>query len=97
MARQGRFAESLAALERGHELGPKQPGWPYPSAEWVAQAEAKAAMEAKLPAFLKGEFQPRDNAERLVLAGVCQAKKLHPPRRACTPLPSPPIPSWPTT
>jgi tetratricopeptide (TPR) repeat protein len=77
LARRGRFVESLAALNRGHELGTKQPGWRYPSAEWVRQAEAKAAMEAKLPAFLKGEFRPGDNKERLVLAIVCQFKKFH--------------------
>jgi hypothetical protein len=52
-------------------------GWPHPSAEWVSQAEATAALEAKLPAFLKGEFRPGDNKERLGLAGVCRGKKLH--------------------
>ncbi len=77
LAHQGRFAESLEAYKRGHELGSKQPNWPYRSAEWVRQAEAKAAMEATLPAFLKGEFQPSDNSERIALAGVCQGKKLH--------------------
>jgi serine/threonine-protein kinase len=77
LAHQGRFAESLAAYKRGHELGKIQPGWPYPSAVWVRQAEAKAALEAKLPALLKGEFQPGDNQERLTLAVVCQARKLH--------------------
>jgi eukaryotic-like serine/threonine-protein kinase len=74
---QGRFAEALAAVQRGHELGTKRPGWPYPSAEWVRQAENMAAMESKLPAFRRGEFQPKDATERLGLAGVCQAKKLH--------------------
>jgi serine/threonine-protein kinase len=74
---QGRFAESLAAYRRGHELGTKQRGWRYPSAEWVRQAERMAAMAAKLPAFLKGEFKPNDTTERLGLAGVCQAKKFN--------------------
>jgi tetratricopeptide (TPR) repeat protein len=74
---QGRFAESLAVFKRGHELGTKQPGWPHPSAEWVRQTERMAALEGQLPAFLKGEFQPRDTAERLGLIGVCHAKKLH--------------------
>jgi serine/threonine-protein kinase len=77
LRRQGRFARSLAAYTRGHELGTKRPGWPYPSAEWVRQAENLAAMDSKLPAFLKGEFQPKDAAERLGLAGVCKAKTLH--------------------
>jgi tetratricopeptide (TPR) repeat protein len=73
----GQFAESLALLKRGHELGTKRPGWSYPSAQWVRQAEANAALEAKLPAFLKGEFQPRDGEERLGLARICQGKRLH--------------------
>ncbi len=77
LASQGRFAESLEAYKRGHELGSKQPTWRYPSAEWVHEAEANAAMEAKLPAFLKGEFQPDDTKERLVLAGICHGKKLY--------------------
>jgi serine/threonine-protein kinase len=74
---QGRFAESVSAYTRGHELGTKQPGWRYPSAQWVRQAESLAALEAKLPAFLQGEFKPKDTTERLGLVGVCQAKKLH--------------------
>jgi tetratricopeptide (TPR) repeat protein len=73
----GRFAESLVSLRRGHELGMKQPGWRYSSAEWVRQAELLAAMEVRLPAFLKGEFQPRNVAERLSLADVSAAKKFH--------------------
>jgi hypothetical protein len=36
-----------------------------------------AAIERKLPAFLKGEFQPSDSKERLGLAGVCERKKLY--------------------
>jgi serine/threonine-protein kinase len=77
LARQGRFAEALASFKRGHELGTKQPGWRYPTAQWVREAERLATLEAKLPNFLKGEFQPKNAAERLGLAAVCQAKKLH--------------------
>jgi serine/threonine-protein kinase len=73
---QGRFAESLSAYKRGHELGTKQPGWTYPSAQWVREAESMAALESKLPAFLKGEFRPKDTTERLGLVGVCQGKNL---------------------
>jgi tetratricopeptide (TPR) repeat protein len=76
LKQQGHFAESLAAYKRGHELGTKRPGWPYPSAEWVREAENLAAMEGKLPAFLRGEFQPKDAAECLGLAGVCHGKQL---------------------
>ena len=41
---QGDFAGSLAMLRKGHELGSKQPGWHYPSAKWVAEAERQAAL-----------------------------------------------------
>jgi len=76
LSNQGRFAEALPAFKRGHELGSKEPGWPYPSAQWVRQAERMADLEGKLAAFLKDELQPRDAAERLGLVAVCQAKKL---------------------
>jgi tetratricopeptide (TPR) repeat protein len=74
---QGRFTDALSAYKRGHELGRKKPAWPYPSAQWLREAEAMAAMEAKLPAFLKDEFQPTDTAQRLGLVGVCHAKKFY--------------------
>src|SRR5262249_11102889 len=72
----GRFGESLAAFRRGHELGSRQRGWRFPSAAWVREAERLAALEAKLPAFLKGQFKPKDTQERPGLASVCQAKRL---------------------
>jgi tetratricopeptide (TPR) repeat protein len=77
LARQGKFGEALEHFKRGHELGKQRTGWPYPSAEWLRQAEQNAAMEAKLSAFLKGEFRPGDNKDRLGLAEVCYVKKFH--------------------
>jgi tetratricopeptide (TPR) repeat protein len=74
---QGRFAESLAAFQRGHKLGMKRPGWPFPSAQWVREAERLAALEGKLSAFLKGELTPENTGEYLVLVAICQDKKLH--------------------
>src|SRR5262249_31409757 len=58
---QGDYAGSLAMLRRGHELGSKQPGWSYPSAEWVANAQRQAAMAQRLTVVLKGEDRPKDN------------------------------------
>src|SRR5439155_923407 len=49
---QGRFADALTALKRGHELGSKNPRWPYPSAQWVRMAEQLVAIEGKLPKLL---------------------------------------------
>jgi serine/threonine-protein kinase len=76
LASQGRFAESLAAIQRGHELGSKQTDWRYPSEEWVRQAKRSASLEARLPAVLKGELQPKGTV-RLEFATICQAKQFH--------------------
>ena len=69
---QGDFAGSLAMFRKGHELGSKQPGWRHPSAQWVADAEGKATLAPRLTAVLKGKDRPKDNAERLSLASMCQ-------------------------
>jgi Flp pilus assembly protein TadD len=65
---QGKYSESLAEVRRGHELGTKRPGWPYPSAEWVHRAERLVELESRLPAVLRGDDQPKDAAERLEFA-----------------------------
>ncbi len=71
----GDYAGSLAMVRRGHELGTRQPGWSYPSAQWVADAERMAALAARLPAVLKGEDRPKDVAERLAIARMCYETK----------------------
>jgi hypothetical protein len=71
----GRFAEALAALKRGHELGSKQPGWDHSSAQSVWWAEQLVALDAKLPKALQGQAQPADAAERVALAYFCQMYK----------------------
>src|SRR5262249_4257103 len=73
---QGRFAEALSAVKRGHELGSKTPGWRYPSAEWAREDEKSIALEGKLPQLLKGEGQPADAAGQLTLAKCLRYKKL---------------------
>jgi serine/threonine-protein kinase len=73
----GDFTGSLVALRRGHELGSKQPGWSYPSAQWVRRAEQSAPLANRLQAVLRGEAQPANNAERLTLAYMCYDTKRH--------------------
>jgi eukaryotic-like serine/threonine-protein kinase len=68
---QGDYAGSLASLRRGHELGAKQHGWRYPSAQWVADGERMAAVAERLPALLKGQDRPKDVPERLALGRMC--------------------------
>jgi serine/threonine-protein kinase len=73
----GNYEEALKELRRGHELGSKRPGWHFPSAMWVQQAERQAALAGRLAAILKGEDHPRDNAERLAIAQMCYDAKRH--------------------
>jgi eukaryotic-like serine/threonine-protein kinase len=70
--RKGQFAEALVYRRRGHELGSKDPRWPYPSAQWVRNCERLVELDGKLRAILGGRKQPADPAERLALAGLCQ-------------------------
>jgi tetratricopeptide (TPR) repeat protein/serine/threonine protein kinase len=71
LRQQGHLAEALKALQKGHELGTKQAGWSYPSAEWVKQCERLVELDQKLPSILKGTAQPRDAAEQTDLAHLC--------------------------
>jgi Flp pilus assembly protein TadD len=70
LLQQGRFREALDERRSGHELGSKRPDWRYPSAEWVRQAERLVALEARLPAVIRGEDKPRDGTEGTALADM---------------------------
>jgi Flp pilus assembly protein TadD len=70
----GEFAGALDAFRRGHSLGARQPGWPYPSGRWVQEAERLAALEARLPGVLRGGARPADAEEALDLARICAPK-----------------------
>ena len=71
----GQFAEALKELRLGHELGARNPRWPYPSAQWVRNCERLVELDDKLPAILSGQRQPSDTDERLGLAVLCQYYK----------------------
>jgi serine/threonine protein kinase/tetratricopeptide (TPR) repeat protein len=71
----GQFRQALQELRRGHELGSKNPRWPYPSGQWLREAERMADLDARLPKILKGEDQPAGAGERMALAFLCQTHK----------------------
>jgi tetratricopeptide (TPR) repeat protein len=75
----GHLAEALQHSRRGHELGSKLPGWTYPSAEWVRDAERRAALEEKLPALFEGKVEPNDNLERVEYAMRKRRARFTPP------------------
>src|SRR5262249_34945560 len=64
--------EAVEELRLGHELGSRNPRWPYPSERWLRQAERLAALDAQLPRLLKGSARPVDAAERALLGWLCQ-------------------------
>ncbi|HTU92576.1 MAG TPA: tetratricopeptide repeat protein [Gemmataceae bacterium] len=72
LQQQGRFDEALASRRRGHELGLKRPGWRYPSAQWVRDAERLLVLDNKLPAILSGNEAPANPGEAVALASMCQ-------------------------
>jgi tetratricopeptide (TPR) repeat protein len=72
---QGKFTESLAAISRGHALGSKTRGWPYPSALWLRQVRRLVELDRKLPTIFKGTDHPSNSAEQLELARVCSLKR----------------------
>jgi tetratricopeptide (TPR) repeat protein len=72
---QGNFARSLEMYRKGHELGSKRPGWPYPSGQWLAMAERLAALAERLPLLLRGEDHLKEAADCLLLAQMCHDTK----------------------
>jgi tetratricopeptide (TPR) repeat protein len=75
LVRQGRVVEGLAALQRGHEIGVKQQGWPYPSISWVRNDEKLIQLDGRLNAIFKENAEPADTRERLALAQLCRQNK----------------------
>jgi serine/threonine protein kinase/Flp pilus assembly protein TadD len=73
LARQmGQFREALEQLCCGHALGSRNPHWPYPSREWIREAELMARLDARLPALLARQAKTTDAGELLGLGRLCQ-------------------------
>jgi tetratricopeptide (TPR) repeat protein len=69
----GQIDDAIARFKKALELGPK---FGHARTE-LAKAERLAAVQDKLPAFLKGDFQPTTSDERLALSEWCQIRKLY--------------------
>jgi serine/threonine protein kinase/Flp pilus assembly protein TadD len=52
LQKQGAYAEALAELKRGHEMGWQRNHWPYPSARWVEECQR---MVEATPAATRGK------------------------------------------
>jgi serine/threonine-protein kinase len=75
LLRQGKFGEARAALQRGHELGLKKPGWKYPSDQWVRNADQMIQLDNRATAILARKAQPANSTEQVNLALFCQNAK----------------------
>src|SRR5262249_22277807 len=75
LTRQGRFAEGLRHLYRGHELGSCDPDWSYPSRLWVRQCRRLLEMEPNLPSILAGNRHLARPRAALQYADRCLAHK----------------------
>lgn len=64
----GDYRGALSELRTSNELGSKRPNWSTSTSKWIRKLEA---LDDRLPAILKGEDKPADNAERLALAKMC--------------------------
>ncbi len=77
LRRQGRFEAGLEEYRRGHELGGKTPGWRFPSARWVQEAERYVELDRLLPDVLAGKVKPANAAEQIEYAEICAWKRRH--------------------
>jgi serine/threonine-protein kinase len=68
----GEARKVLAAAVLDYDWRASQAGNPHRWISHVLRREAESLIVPNLPAFLAGEYQPRDNDERLALLGVCQ-------------------------
>jgi tetratricopeptide (TPR) repeat protein len=71
----GEFAEAVASLRRGHELGSHDPDWRQPSGQWLAHAQRLLDLDRRLPAVLEGKDRPASPSERLDFAQLCRRYK----------------------
>jgi tetratricopeptide (TPR) repeat protein len=74
LQQQGLFADALDRLNRGHELGKKDPRWNRPSAAWISACERLIQFDLRLPAILGGVEPP--DAERDDFAELFMIRKL---------------------
>jgi tetratricopeptide (TPR) repeat protein len=65
---------TLAAAVRASSWMESQADHPTAWVSAVLRREAETMILPNLPAFLRGEYEPPDNDERLALVGVCQSQ-----------------------
>jgi tetratricopeptide (TPR) repeat protein len=73
LLQQGQFRQAVEELRRGDELGSRNPRWPHAQTQLqIRHAEQMARLDDRLPDVLRGKDQPKDAAERVAFAQLCQ-------------------------
>jgi tetratricopeptide (TPR) repeat protein len=75
LLRQGQFHQAVEEFRRFHEIASRQPGWPFPSATSLHNAESLVDLEPRLTALLTGQERPKNFRERLALAWLCKIQE----------------------
>jgi tetratricopeptide (TPR) repeat protein len=68
----GQLRQAVEEFRLAHELGSRNPRWPHPSAQWLRRAQEMADLDDRLPDILQGKARPKDAAECLTCAQLCQ-------------------------
>jgi serine/threonine-protein kinase len=69
--------QTLASAVRAYNWKAAQAGHVTAWVSHVLRREAEALILPNLPAFLRGEYRPQDNDERLAFSGACQFQGLY--------------------
>jgi tetratricopeptide (TPR) repeat protein len=79
LVKKGRFREAVEELRLAHEIGCRKPVFPYPwpSAQWLRNAERLAELDGRLPALLSRQEPVKNATDRLALAYLCNLRKEH--------------------
>src|SRR5262249_41198663 len=84
LQRQGKLTEALAAFQKAHQLAIERPierpdGLlsPNTALKLVRECDLLIELEKKLPAILRGYYEPASAAERMDLARLCAFQQLY--------------------
>ncbi len=75
LERQGKLEEALAEYQKAQKLAPPNSPVARGMSGQISQLEPLVAQARRLPAVLRGEDEPKDNAERLIFADLAHRHK----------------------
>jgi tetratricopeptide (TPR) repeat protein len=77
LTQQARFGEALAFVKKGYDLLPARDPLREEARSLLQQCQRYLALDARLPAILRGAAKPANPAEQIEFARLCRLKKLY--------------------